>query len=129
MDEGEKLAYIKFKSDAAYLVCLAVIYGMLKNGDKRQGRNLYTKQWPAGLLAWQEGRGKAMKPGSLQANMSLVNELTENKLGCNQDFRWQEIVRLVLAVLIHQYWIGPHPNARPSAVRDNRIEVGRGMYA
>jgi hypothetical protein len=95
---------IKIKSDAAYLVCLVVIHGMAKNGDKAAGPELYTKQWRAGLL------DVAKQWNCSPENMSLANQLTENTSGCNQDFR-QEIVRHALSVPIHQYWIGPHLNA------------------
>ena len=75
---------IKIKSDAAYLVCLVVIHGMLKDGDTAAGPEFIYQAVTSRPFAMTERRGKAMKPGSPGMNMLLVNELTENKSGCNQ---------------------------------------------
>jgi hypothetical protein len=54
---------------------------MLKNGDTAAGPEFIYQAATSRPFAMTERRGKA---GSPEINMLLVNDLTENKSGCNQ---------------------------------------------
>lgn len=80
------------------------MHGCLKpETSGRAGIYIPSSDQQAFVIKGRGARRKAMKPIPPEINMSPANEVTENKLGCDQDFGWREIVRLALAVLIHQY--------------------------